>query len=212
MRGGVERLTLDVTRTLICGEKGADPEGCPVPSVSNQEPGRTSNKEGESGRWYLLWSPESSGIGSRARQPGCGSSSASGNKHYRRGGRWRQPGALSAPPHGPAPARAPVAYGGAVLNRPGRGPAARCFRSSAIRAPIRTQTRTYAAPRFPLHHACRPSIRPATYGHVAPQNLPPDGSRSLGSQLTGPRRTPDRFAKGWRESIARWPDQHHGSK
>ena len=73
MRGGVERLTLDVTRTLICGEKGADPEGCPVPSVSNQEPGRTSNKEGESGRCYLLWSPESSGIGSRARQPGCGS-------------------------------------------------------------------------------------------------------------------------------------------
>ena len=82
MRGGVERLTLDVTRTLICGEKGADPEGCPVPSVSNQEPGRTSNKEGESGRCYLLRSPESSGIGSRARQPGCGSSSASGNKHY----------------------------------------------------------------------------------------------------------------------------------
>ena len=84
MRGGVERLTLDVTRTLICGEKGADPEGCPVPSVSNQEPGRTSNKEGESGRCYLLRSPESSGIGSRARQPGCGSSSASGNNHYRR--------------------------------------------------------------------------------------------------------------------------------
>ena len=50
-------------------EKGADPEGYPYRVCHNQEPGRTSNKEGESGRCYLLWSPESSGTRRPAASP-----------------------------------------------------------------------------------------------------------------------------------------------
>jgi hypothetical protein len=64
MWGGVERLTLDVTRTV----RARTPRGART-ECHNQEPGRTSNKEGESGRCYLLWSPESSGIGIRDHQP-----------------------------------------------------------------------------------------------------------------------------------------------